>query len=249
MEISLDYSEMCSLLATAGANAPAAVDADHFPPVSVAEMEQLSQAGQAASDEQKDRAALAQTLARPTAVIHATRIEPQKPDEHIWFFYAPGQMVRMHKTDAEQYSLTALVEESAVLDQIMQFLPLQSVHPDLNYRITVDEEEFENLRDLAIGWEQVPSLATLEADGLDSIGAQDLFDSAVAPEWRGIVHFSRLDGQDVDVKHTVRALQGQEAAWLIHPYPADSRLILLETAQTGELRQALENSWRTVTAD
>ncbi len=249
MEISLDYSEMCSLLAAAGANAPAAVDADHFPPVSDAERQQLSQAGQVESSEQKGRAALVQTLATPTAVIHATRIEQGKPDEHIWFFYAPGQMVRMHKTGAEQYYLTALVEESAVLDQIMQFLPLQSVHADLNYRITVDEEEFDNLRDLATAWEEVPSLATLQADGLDSIGAQDLFDSAVAPEWRGIVDFSRLSGQDVDGKYTVRALQGQEAAWLIHPYTADGRLILLETAQSGELRQALEDSWRMVTAN
>lgn len=180
-----------------------------------------------------------QTVTQPTAVLHATRTEDNKSEENIWFFYTPGQIVRMQQANENRYQLTAVSEVTAVLEQIQQFLPLQPAPSNLIYHITVDEEEFENLRDLASEWAEVPSLATLEADGLDLIGAKDLFDSAVAPQWRGIIDFMRVDGKEIVQKQTVRALQEQEMAWLVRPYGPDNRKVLIKTAQAGELQQAV----------
>lgn len=245
METVFEYSELCLLLAKAGVNAPVGVAADHFPPIT----DVGQQANLPASQSVAEGQALVEVLTNPTAVLHATRIEVDKPDEDIWYFYTPTQIVRMQKAAEKQYQLTVIPGAAIVLEQIQQFAPLQPVQPDLTYRITVDEEEFENLRDLASAWVEVPSLATLEADGLDSIGAKELFDSAVAPQWRCIIDFMRTDNQEVAAKHTVRALQGQNVAWLIRSFGPDDSKVLIEAAQAGELNRALTDSWRLITSD
>jgi len=248
MELTLDYSELCALLVEAGVNAPAGMDVTSFPAVNDSSRQEILAAGRSELSVRQDGPAqgLVQVLARPTAVLHVTRWQENKIEQDFWFFHTSVQTVRLHKKAAEQYTLTTVSGETAVLEQIQQFLPLQTVQPSLTYRITVDEEEFENLRDLASEWEEVPSLATLEADGLELVAAKDLFDSAVEPQWRGVVEFMRLHGNDIVHTYTVRALQGQEVAWLVRPYAADPRKVLIETAQAGELQKALESSWRLV---
>ena len=248
MEPTLDYAELCALLAGAGVNAPAGMDAASFTALNDSNGQEILAAGRAKLSKRQDgpEQTLVQVLARPTAVLHVTRWQENNLVKDFWFFYTPAQTVRLHKNAAEHYQLTSVSGKTAVLEQIQQLLPLQSVQPSLTYRITVDEEEFENLRDLASEWEEVPSLATLEADGLDLIAAKDLFDSAVEPQWRGIVKFMRLHGSDIAHTYTVRALQGQEVAWLVRPYATDPGKVLIETAQAGKLQKALESSWQLV---
>ncbi|MCA9875665.1 MAG: hypothetical protein KC441_18465 [Anaerolineales bacterium] len=244
MAITFDYSELCALLAEAGVDALVGMDASQFSPLSKAEKAAVLQAGRSKLSMRQDDPgkALVQVLAGPTAVLHATRVQAGLPDEHMWFFYTPDQTVQLQAVDEEQYWLTAVAPHTAVLQHVQQFLPLQPAPADLIYRVKVTEEDFLTLRDLATEWEEVPALEILEADGLDLVSARDLFDSAVAPEWRGIIECLTCQGQTVTGQSTLRVLQGAEVSWLIRP-SADHRL-LMETAQPGHYENALSKIWQ-----
>jgi hypothetical protein len=151
--------------------------------------------------------------------------------------------VRLQRTNDNQYQLTAVSETTAIMDQIHQFLPLQPTLPDLTYRVKIPYEDFLTLRELATEWNEVPALEILEADGLDQVTSRDLFDSAVGPEWRGIIDCLTCQGQMVTGQTTLRVLQGVEISWLIRPSTDDK--LVVETAQPGLFQDALAKAWQT----
>lgn len=95
------------------------------------------------------------------------------------------------------------------------------------------------MRDLATEWHEVPALEILEADGLDQVTARDLFDSAVDPEWRGIIEFLTCQGQTVTGQTTLRVLQGAQISWVIRPSTDDN--LIVETAQPGHFKKPGRN--------
>ena len=248
MEITLDYSELCALLAEAGLTAPVGLDAAHFPPLNDPEKQALLAAGRAKLQDRDAAAgpALVAALAAPAAVLHATRVQPGEHERHLWFFYTPAQTVRLQKPDQNHYRLTAVSGTSALLDQVHNFLPLQPAPPELTYRVRLPYDDFLVLRDLATEWDEVPALEILEADGLDLVSSRDLFDSAVDPDWRGIIDCLAYQGQVVTGQATLRVLQGAEISWLIRPSTGDN--LVAETAQPGLYQEALAKAWRTVLA-
>lgn len=243
-----DYAELCYLLTEAGNDAPVGVDAQFFPPLSDVERQTLLQTGQAKLRERADSdgQGLVQVLVEATAVLHATRIEENEPDSNRWFFYTSTHTVQLQKVNAAQYELTTLDGATAVLPQIQQFLPLQPAPAGLTYRVKLPHEDFLTLRDLATEWEEVPALEILEADGLEIVAARDLFDSAVEPEWRGIINCLTIEGQAVMEEATLRVLQGAEISWVIRP-STDTDLIV-ETAQPGYFEKSLTELWQAATA-
>lgn len=94
MGVIFNYSELCVLLAETGATAPAGVEAAHFPPLNEAERREVLQAGRAKLSEREnvEERSLVPVLAAPTAVLQAIRVQANRPDDHIWFFYTPSQM-------------------------------------------------------------------------------------------------------------------------------------------------------------
>jgi hypothetical protein len=248
MEITLEYSELCVLLAEAGRHAPVGLDAAHFPPLNDVERQDILAAGRAKL-QGRDAAAgleLVKTLAAPSAVLHATHVQPGEHERHLWFFYTPAQTVRLHKPDRDHYQLATVSGTSALLNQVYQFLPLQPAPPELTYRVRLPYDDFLVLRDLATEWEEVPALEILEADGLDQVSSRDLFDSAADPEWRGIIDCLSYQGQVVAGQATLRVLQGAEISWLIRPSTGDN--LVAETAQPGLYQDALAKAWRVALA-
>ena len=243
MEALLDYAELYFLLKVVGADAPVGMDAASFSPPEDEESEKVLRAGQSslmARDEEGGRV-LVEALADPTVALHATRVQQNRPDEHIWFFHAPSQTVRLKRLEQGEFHLSTLAGEVAVLGEVEQFLPLSPVPEDLVYRVRLPYEDFLALRDLATEWKEVPALDILEAEGLDEVSSRDLFDSAVEPEWRAIIDCLTCRDRTVAKKSTVRVLEGAEISWIIRP-AGDDRLIV-ETSRPGLFNKALADMW------
>lgn len=249
MMLNLDYEELLHLFDQSGLMVPP--DLPGF--TDLVNEEERAAALQAGASRFRGRGLDAadpqlQAVVRPATIIQINRKAFKQPDQWQHFYSNNAAITCLEPAGDNNYRLSKMESVADVIMAIETFLPLQPAPPELIYSITVNHEDYEALRELASMWEEIPSLEILEAEGLELIAARDLFDSAVEPQWRGILEFIQVDGEDITNKHTIHALQGPEVAWLVSPYPADTSRMLIETAQAGELRQALENSWRLITS-
>lgn len=238
----LSYEELAVLLNQVGIAAPVALGAVHFPlPANEAEQQKVLAVGSAKLAERPDDGVhhLVAVLAQATAVVQTTLRQESTPDQHRWHFSNDAKIVSVQAAGENDFVLDHVPDKEAAMAQIEQFIPLQPAPEMLNYRVKIDEEDFHTLSDLASEWEEVPALEILEADGLDQVAARDLFDSAVEPEWRGIIVCLTYQGQTITSQTTIRALQGAEISWVIRP-STDGKVIA-ETARQGHFQKALSS--------
>jgi hypothetical protein len=238
----LSYEELIVLLDQSGFTVPVEFDALHFPlPANALEKQKVLDAGSTKLAERQDDGVqiLVQVLAQATAVVQTTLRKEATPDQHRWHFSNGAKIVSVQAAGESDFVLDHVADKGAAMAEIEQFIPLQPAPETLNYRVKIDEEDFHTLSDLASAWEEVPALEILEADGLDQIAARDLFDSAVEPEWRGIIVCLTYQGQTLSSQATIRALQGAEVSWIIRPSTAGK--VIAETARQGHFQKALSS--------
>ena len=97
--------------------------------------------------------------------------------------------------------------------------------------------------ELAEEWVEVPALSILEADGFDTVGAEQLFDSLAEPEWNGSIDFMACEDGAVTAQRTLFILQGPVRSWLGWNIPDDHNTFHLETATNEALRDLWNDFW------
>ena len=241
----VDYAELTYLLDQAGVDSPMGVAREQFPlPVDSVARQKTLVAGQAqleARDDASQLSRLVTALANPAQVIQTQRSDVDGPLQFLWHFVDESTIVSVSLPEEGKYELASVTDRDAAFDQIEALLPLES-SPD-TYRLTIDREDFITVRDLAASWAEVPALEILEADGLDNIGAEALFDCAADPQWRGVIDFMHSRGDTVANQVSLRVAQGQEISLMGRPYAVEEDVLLIETVQPGAFRSALEDAW------
>jgi hypothetical protein len=191
----------------------------------------------------KTLAALAQALATPQIVVRVWRRDGRDEPVTRWFYWSADSAVGFRQTDGGSFELSEIAGKEAVLSAIGDLLAVRPVPADLDFYAVVQREDFLAVRDLADVWDQVPALDIIQADGLDKVTAEELFDVAAEPEWRAQVNFSGIRDDGKLVERVARVAQGANSAWMAVPVDEEIRQIRVETVQAGEVAALLLRYW------
>ena len=188
-------------------------------------------------------ALLAENLATPEIVVRVWRRDGRDEAVTSWFYWNGDSAVGFRQTDGGSFELAEIAGEEAVLSAIEDLLAVRPVPADLDFYAVVQREDFMAVRDLADVWDQVPALDIIQADGLDKVTAEELFDVAAEPEWRAQVNFSGIEDDGKLVERVARVAQGATSAWMAVPVDEEIRQIRVETVQEGEVPALLKRYW------
>jgi hypothetical protein len=187
-----------------------------------------------------------EVMVQPLAVVRTIRESAEGEEQRSWHFVNASAFVQMLAADDKHFRLDLIPDEQTVKDQISNFLPLEPVPENLNYRATVSQDDAQEIRSLASDWDEVPALEIIEADGLNLAQGKQLFEEIAAPVWRGRIDFIDCrEGAGIS-RRRVLVLQGQETSWLAWQTHPDESTLNIQTATTGALDKIVSDYWTEV---
>jgi hypothetical protein len=126
-----------------------------------------------------------------------------------------------------------------VLADLEAALPLVPDPETVDYRTDVPQEDADEISSLAEGWDEVPALQILEADGLKMVEARDLYDDLANFAWWGRIDLMVNDGAKITSRHRVLVIQGQERSWVASQDISDMCTLHIHTARSGDFEEML----------
>jgi hypothetical protein len=260
-EISLDSSELLAVLALTDTETLAGLEEHHLPlpaendrqAVIEEGLDKLLNNGLLSAHGNHYHAdesliSMIEVMVQPLAVVRTIRESADGEEQRSWHFATASAFVRMSAVADKEFRLELIPDEQTVKDQISELLPLELVSENLTYRATVNQEDAQEIRSLALDWDQVPALELMEADGLNVAQSKQLFEEIAEPVWRGRIDFIDCrEGASVS-RRRVLALQGQETSWLAWQTRPDESALHLQTASAGLLEKTVSDYWSEVVA-
>ncbi len=189
-----------------------------------------------------------EVMVQPLAVVRTIRELADGEEQRSWHFATASTFVQMSAIDDKRFRLELIPDEQKVKDQIYELLPLAPVAENLTFRATVSQEDAQEIRSLALDWDQVPALELMEADGLYVAQSKQLFDEIAEPVWRGRIDFIDCREGAVESRRRVLVLQGQETSWLAWQTNPDESALHLQTTSAGALEKTDSEYWAEVVA-
>jgi hypothetical protein len=255
-EISLDSSELLAVLALTDTETLAGMEEHHLPlpaendrPAVIEEgLDKLLNNGWLSAHGNHYHAdeslmSMIEVMVQPLSVVRIIRESANGEEQRSWHFVNSSAFVQMLAVADKHFCLNLIPDEQTVKDQISDFLPLELVPENLNYRATVSQYEAQEIRSLASDWDEVPALELIEAGGLNVAQSKQLFEEIAEPVWRGRIDFIDCrEGASVSGRR-VLVLQGQETSWLAWQTHPDESALNIKTASTGALDKVVSDFW------
>lgn len=223
----LQREDLLALLQKAGANTAQGVDDEFLAPLAAGE----TVMGGAFSSEQ---VAMANLLAHPHYVVHATRFGvDNNVQENAWFFGADNHFASLAVRDGG-YELSALDNLESLIFTAGTILPLRSDSETLQARVVLDREDFVDVRYLLTNWHEVSGEMVLEAAGLEKFEAVNLAHSVQSQEWHGRLAFKFYKNDQLVSERELRGLQSSDTCWLGYLEPETGKMVV-QTATSNTM--------------
>jgi hypothetical protein len=254
--IAMNRAELLGLLDLIGIAQLVGVEAEQLRPVEESEGRELLlkgrqgllnrqlineiEGGYEVSDELRE---LAKTMANPQVGIATHRETADDKKSWFWHFVTQTSIAQLILDKPDNFRLVSVSNLETVVADLEAALPLVPVPETIEYRADVPQEDADEISSLADGWDEVPALQILEADGLKAVEAADLFDDLANFAWWGRVDFLANDGVNITSRHRVLVIQGQERSWVASQDIADMSTLHIHTARSGDLEEMLAQYW------
>ena len=183
---------------------------------------------------------MVEIMAQPEVIVRTYRETPGENEYWSWYFVSGSSIVEISMDNPGQFQLATVPDLNTVLEHLEVVFPLTPVPDTVRYNAEVPQDDAKEVTWLANGWDEVPALNILEADGLNTAEAMDLFDDIAEFAWWGKVDLMACQGNEITAKHRVLAIQGQERSWVARQTKADESTIHIHTALSGDFKQLLE---------
>ena len=192
--------------------------------------------------------ALAELMAHPHRVVHATRFNADNVvQESVWFYSAENHFASLAAVE-DGYALSTLDSLDALIFNIGAVLPLRSESEAMSAQVVLDRDDFIDVRDLLTNWHEVSGEMVLEAAGLEKFEAVNLAHSVQSQEWHGRLSFKFYQDDQLIAERELRGLQSSDSCWLGYLDPETGKMVVQtatnETMDTVSLRiwEALDES-------
>ncbi len=192
--------------------------------------------------------ALAELMAHPHRVVHATRFDVDNVlQESVWFYSAGSHFASLAVVE-DGYELSALDNLDALIFKAGAILPLRSKSDAMPARVVLDRDDFIDVRYLLDNWHEVSGEMVLEAAGLEKFEAVNLAHSVQSQEWHGRLVFKFYQDDQLIAERELRGLQSTDTCWLGYLDPETGKMVVQsatnETMDTVALRiwEALDES-------
>lgn len=184
---------------------------------------------------------MAMVIANPDLAIVTTRDNPGT-GQQVFLHYKAQALVVEQTLPSEQEHRLALVGEAELIDRIMEILPVSIEDHGEPMQVSLDQDEFFKVKDLAEGGEGAKALKVLGKQGIQPDMGEALLASLADPEFGGTVAILRCKkGQVVDGRN-VALVQGAGTAWLLSQTKPGSTDLDLATCD-GNLVRSLLTDW------
>jgi hypothetical protein len=189
---------------------------------------------------ESDLEAMLAIVGDPKTVLRVHRGVPDSHEElWCWYFISATHVVQLATSNPEQFELGWMSDLDSVLTQISEIFPLETMPDEVRYQAVADQEDANQVSTLVSGWEEVPALTIMEADGLTPVEAIELYDDLVEPMWRGRIDFMACSSGQVTINHRLLLLQGQSLAWFAWQDGPSASNLHIQTAIAGALQEHL----------
>jgi hypothetical protein len=183
-----------------------------------------------------------ETVINPQIMV---KIFKETPQEIGWslYYFSGSSIVEFSPLAPGQFSLRKIADLDEVAANIELMLPIEPVPESVQYQAEVPQEDADEIAALADGWSAVPALTILEADGLKTAEAKDLFLDLTDYQWWGWVDILTCENGQITKGRRVLVIQGQDRAWVARQMKPEVSTIYIETAQSGEFEKFLGQYW------
>jgi len=186
-----------------------------------------------------------ETIINPQVIV---RIFKETPQETSWslYYFSGSSIVEFSPVAPDQFYLRKIADLDKVAANIEIMLSLEPVPESVQYQAEVPQEDADEIAALADGWSAVPALTILEADGLKTAEAKDLFLDLTDYQWWGWVDILTCENGQITKGRRVLVIQGQDRAWVARQMKPEVSTIYIETAQSGEFEKFLGQYWEEI---